>query len=562
MQNTKYFDNYKENQYEDYNNGKFAYGEQVNARYIRQMEPTFKDNPLIEALPPIKPFPKAYSDLFRPPIYSEEERTRDSEYRFQAIYRLQNYIKPMTKNIEVEKMMATIIRQGYVTKNIATPEFVEKLRMTSSCLIDDAEREKLKDSVCICRNDANQSSGCLIMGPSGGGKSTAVKNTLSYYPQIIRHVGTDDKYLFTQISWLKIDCSYNGSIKGLCQKFFAEMDKLLGTNYLKKHGNVRTGIDSMITAVAHLSLKHALGVLVIDEIQHLNNKKGEESLNFFVSLMNEINLPIVYIGTYKLSKTLFGKDFRHARRAMGFIDIDWGFIPNDEEWNYFIKDLWKYQWLKKKNHLNKAIKDLLYEETYGITDRVIKLFMACQAEAIMSEEEEINEGIIKRVVKTHFVLTKDMMDALKSKNVDNLLPYDDLNSPHIREIMQNYKETLETRQKIKEHQESKEYNSNLKRHELRSNAIVYFSKFVDDTKKLEKCVDEVINEYGIKQDEKFIFGKVAATLYQQNGPDKENMPKTKPSKPKRAKLTEEEVNDFKLQNCKNIYDTVRVDKGA
>ena len=46
---------------------------------------------------------------------------------------------------------------------------------------------------------------------------------------------------------------------------------------------------------------HCLGLLVIDEIQHLNQAKSggaEKMLNFFLQLMNTLGLPVVLIGTY------------------------------------------------------------------------------------------------------------------------------------------------------------------------------------------------------------------------------------------------------------------------
>ena len=56
----------------------------------------------------------------------------------------------MTNNIEVEKILGTVIRQGYVSKNIASPEFIAKLKMSSSCLVDDAKRDKIKgDGLCL-----------------------------------------------------------------------------------------------------------------------------------------------------------------------------------------------------------------------------------------------------------------------------------------------------------------------------------------------------------------------------------------------------------------------------
>ena len=44
---------------------------------------------------------------------------------------------------------------------------------------------------------------------------------------------------------------------------------------------------------------HAIGVLIIDEIQHLSMSKSggvEKMLNFFVTLVNVIGLPVVMIG--------------------------------------------------------------------------------------------------------------------------------------------------------------------------------------------------------------------------------------------------------------------------
>lgn len=45
---------------------------------------------------------------------------------------------------------------------------------------------------------------------------------------------------------------------------------------------------------------HAIGVLVIDEIQHLSMSRSggvEKMLNFFVTLVNVIGLPVVMVGT-------------------------------------------------------------------------------------------------------------------------------------------------------------------------------------------------------------------------------------------------------------------------
>lgn len=69
-----------------------------------------------------------------------------------------------------------------------------------------------------------------------------------------------------------------------------------------------------------ISNHHAIGLLVIDEIQHLSvNKSGgaEKMLNFFVTLVNTVGLPVVMVGTPK-ARFIFEGDLRSARRGAGF----------------------------------------------------------------------------------------------------------------------------------------------------------------------------------------------------------------------------------------------------
>jgi hypothetical protein len=49
--------------------------------------------------------------------------------------------------------------------------------------------------------------------------------------------------VFTQLVWLKIDCTHYGSPKGICKKFFTEVDKAIVTSYLKEFGNKTQSVD-------------------------------------------------------------------------------------------------------------------------------------------------------------------------------------------------------------------------------------------------------------------------------------------------------------------------------
>lgn len=473
----RYFRKYKKSQYEDYNSGKFFGGEIVNARYVEQENPEMKGNLLIEALPPIEEDEEIMENFMKIPYCFEEEREKDTIYRIQAINRLSDYMFPLYKNIEVERLVNSTIRKGYSSKFIMTPEYIKNLERHSACLTKEYIENNLKDTTCKSKIESNSLNGFMIMGISGGGKTTAINNTLSRIPQVIQHTGYgENKFLFTQITWLKIDCSYNGSLKGICQKVFSEIDNLLGTSYNKAYGDSRKGVDSMISAMSFLAQKYAIGALIIDELQHLNSRLGEDSLNFFVSLMNEIKMPVISIGTYKIAKMVLGRDFRHCRRITGIEGIEWTNIPKDEEWDLLVETLWECQWTRKKTELTQDIKDLLYEKTMGITDFIIKIFTACQIEAIVSGQEEITLNMIEKVAKKKFSLPSDMIRALRESDIEELSKLDDIMSPSIKEMLDNaikLKDTKDMKEKRRNILNKK--SSNLE--QLKQRMFIEFSCF-------------------------------------------------------------------------------------
>jgi len=471
----RYFTNYKRNQYEDIDRSKFLYGQEIKARYTEQEEPTYKDNQLIEALPPIMGTEELYDEMEEIPFYAEEERKRSKEYRMHAIYRLENYILPMSIHDEIGQKISIALRRGYVNRGIAPTEYMSKLRFTSELLKDSSKLNELKEILSVTTNNVPATSGFSIIGISGGGKSTAVNRILALYPQNILHIYQgEDKLIFKQLSWLKIDCTYNGSLKGICQKFFSAVDHVLGTKYLNQFGKLGLSIDKMIISMAHVAQKHALGLLVIDEIQHLKSAQhgGEGALNFFVTMMNEIKLPILYIGTYKMVDTILGKEFRQARRASGSGTINWNFMEKDVEWDYFIERLWKYQWTKENTVLTDEIKNIMYEKTMGITDRIIKLYMAVQMEAIMTGDEKITPSIIESVADQKFALTKKAIDALRSGDPYRLAEFDDMRAPNIEEIYEHSVEKINRQKELIEIIENEGRMEKRKKREI-INEIIY-----------------------------------------------------------------------------------------
>jgi hypothetical protein len=81
----------------------------------------------------------------------------------------------------------------------------------------------------------------------------------------------------------------------------------------------RHGVETMLALMAQTANMFALGLLVIDEIQHLSRAKSggsEKMLNFFVTMSNTIGIPVLFVGTPK-ARDIFDLDLRSSRRAAG-----------------------------------------------------------------------------------------------------------------------------------------------------------------------------------------------------------------------------------------------------
>src|SRR5699024_5978351 len=158
------------------------------------------------------------------------------------------------------------------------------------------------------------------------------------------------------------------------------IDDLLGTRYLEKFGYLNRVTSTMLLHMTSLASMYGIGVLVIDEIQHLLHAKNdqEEMLNFFVTLSNTVGVPTVLIGTSKAQK-LFSGNFRQARRAASEGSIIWDRMDKDSgEWDFFAETLWGFQCLKHEVTLTEEMKNVFYEECQGITAVAVNLFILAQ----------------------------------------------------------------------------------------------------------------------------------------------------------------------------------------
>ena len=393
------------------------------ARYLPQVVEDYKGNPLIEALPPIHSAAKAAQLLAVDLDYHEGERDLDDEYREHCIYRLFRYFQPLDTHIDIEKRVSRAIRQGYISKNPATPRYASKLVQGAAAI------ESASPDWHSAYTPHSTAAGFTIIGLSGVGKTTAIERVLSLYPQQILHTQYNNEPLFlTQMVWAKIDCPFDGSLKGLCFSFFAYVDNVLGTEYSRKFSLNRMTVDSALPRMAQIATTHCLGLLVIDEIQHLSQAKSggkDKMLNFFVTLVNTVGVPVVLIGTSK-ALPILQSEFRQARRGSGQGDLIWERMQNDISWEIMILSMWKNQWTRKHTPLTGELMNTLYDESQGIIDIAVKLYAFAQAKVIGDGTEEVTSAAIREAAAVKLKLLKDYLAAIRSGDTKKMAQYEDI----------------------------------------------------------------------------------------------------------------------------------------
>lgn len=427
------------------------------AEYKEQVISDYKGNPLIEALPPIMTKDEFSETATYYPPFEDSERLMSSEYRLHCVMRLIKYFQPLARHIELEQKVSRVLRFGYIGRNPMLPQYRAKLRELKKTLIAElaADKEKLRHLV----NDADTpASGFTVIGVSGVGKTTGLKKILNLYPQVILHSEYEGSPLNVyQIVWIKIDCPHGGSLKDLCNEFFGEVDRLIGTNYKAKYGSKNNTDYVMLAQMCQIAYDHCIGMLIIDEIQNLDQAKSggkEQMLNFFVRLDNTIGIPVIVVGTNKAIKLLQG-EFRQGRRREGIGSFYWERFKIETKserrlWDFFVSQLFEYQWTEEKSEFDDEFSLVLYDESQGVTDIAIKLYMLTQFRVIASQNvKKITPSIMRQVALDSLKLVRPMLDALRSGNPDRIAEYGDITPIDIDEFYDKYKAKLNSEEQRK-----------------------------------------------------------------------------------------------------------------
>ncbi|MEH7076228.1 ATP-binding protein [Neobacillus drentensis] len=442
-------------------------------------------NPLIEALPPIYSQQEVIDSLTVYPPFNKEERFFDDNKRIHLIQRILRYFQPLPVHLKLYTSIDCLMRTGYVSRKPLSNEyakgFVNNWNHIQNGFFDQS---------------AVQTAQTLsIVGISGSGKTRTLNRLLNTYPQVISHTSYKNHHLnIYQISHISIQTPFDGAIKTIIYDFMYQIDLIMGTNFFKRYANSRLSTSQLMPIMAQIARSNHLGMLIIDEIQNLKSVKSKNStqvLNFFTTLINMLNLPIVMVGTPK-AMDIFQSQFRQARRNTNSGNIMWDRLKKDEIWDLFLQGLWQYQWTREESTFNEALSAELYDASQGIIDICVKLFMMCQLRSITSGEERISVPLIKKVAEEDLKIVDPILQALRTNNIRKLADYDDLVFPNIEEFLEQERIVIDQKEVLESLKQGA--NRKSKQNKLVEDAVLRLSILGIEEVVARKTVAEIISE--------------------------------------------------------------------
>lgn len=273
-----------------------------------------------------------------------------------------------------------------------------------------------------------EATGRALVGPPGSGKTGTLWNVLSTIPQVVPlDTHTNPLVLSKMVTWVRVEAPSTRKISALVNSLISAILRATGENYKPL---LRGSIGIQIERLAMLCQEYYVGLIVIDEIQHVlrkNNEPDIELVNFLVELSNAINVPLFLVGTPK-SEFVVASALRQARRSFG---PRWSPLPRaSQSWKLFSSTVCDYQFTKAVAKYE-DLEPSLYDYSQGLPALAVTLFQYAQHAALLIEDEtgeptKITPEIIAAVFSEKMSVVKPMVDALRSRDDFLLSLFDDL----------------------------------------------------------------------------------------------------------------------------------------
>jgi hypothetical protein len=332
---------------------------------------------------------------------------------------LNDVVFPFPEYQKAAIALATIMRETYVSRNPLS-------------IIDQQRRHALANQgvngLPFPQDWKSSAKGHFMMAVSGMGKTTFALSFLLRYPQVISHAEYNGQHLrCKQLVYVVVRIPHDATLKSFCLQFFEEVDRLLGTNYVREARALRQ-IAPMVQLMNQVATTVSLGFLVVDEVQNLKSARGGNAsfvLNLFSEIIERLGISLLALATPAVQSVIEGS-VRNARKMASYGEtILKPMKKDDPQWKDFCETYWDYTYVKKKGRLDKDLTDAWWKASAGNTAFAALAFMLAQRNEI-GGREFIDASAFARAAATDMAFLQPAVAALRSGNPNKLRVFDDL----------------------------------------------------------------------------------------------------------------------------------------
>ena len=398
-----------------YENESFDYGNVCSAKYVESSVEAYRGNKYIEALPVPPDMKTIYTMCYVPiPGWNSNNDGKTQLQKLIEIQQLESFRVPLPYYKDLWMTFYLTIVASY------------SKRMQLHCGSHQSSvllhGEQIFNEGDLVAGSRSTPAGFNMLGVSGCGKSSALELALNYYPKVIRHIGENGMSTI-QIPYLFVTCPPDSNFTVLYRQIGKELDRYLGNNepLIENEimGKSRSSLGEIRARVAKMIERYAVGLLIVDEIQHLNfANQTERSFNALKVLANETMVGIGVVGTSDALQKIYAEE-QTARRVGKTIPCD-NYTENEDYFNRIVRSLLQYRWFEGTNTFTPEIIKLLHEESHGIIAYVVLIYeMVCMdyvSKTANNEPVSITLDYVKAIIERYFSIVKS---ALEKNYIDN-----------------------------------------------------------------------------------------------------------------------------------------------
>lgn len=278
------------------------------------------------------------------------------------------------------------------------------------------------------------SSSIGLLGPTGIGKSTLLTGLADLFPSVVRHENVIKGTEVLQLPIIYVSLAGDATMKALLLRILEAIDRRIGSNVLSQRAlRSKASAETLKLMVQDCCVRYGIGVIFCDETQSLTSSRaggGELVINELLYLRDAMGIPLVFAGTFRMME-LLTSDARMTRRLSqnGLHAMAYPTSKDDVYWKQLCEARWAALVVRKPRAMTNGIREALFDTTQGMTWALPVMLVKAQYEAIMSEDEYIDEELIYQVFEDRATEMHDLVTAMKDRASSILEHYEDLYHP-------------------------------------------------------------------------------------------------------------------------------------